>query len=104
MPVMASPEVTSALGSIESNTQTPDKPQLYTDLLSNIVSSSSEDVLAPNLTAFLDSILNENIGVVTARILLDAFIQALRKLPAPTKITVGQHAITTLQTRSTSIE
>lgn len=101
---MASPEVTSALASIESNTQATNKPQLYTDLLSNIVSSSEENNLAPNLTAFLDSILNENIGVVTARILLDAFIQALRKLPAPTKITVGQHAIATLQTRSTSIE
>ena len=106
---MAPQEATSTLATIESNTNQQTKLQLYTDLLSKIVSSNDKDEdkdeLSPNLTAFLDSILSENnIGIVNARVLLDAFIKALRTLPDQTKVTVGQHAITTLQSRSTSIE
>ncbi|KAK2758740.1 hypothetical protein FQN54_003430 [Arachnomyces sp. PD_36] len=104
---MASPEITSAISSIESNTTAPSKQDLYTDLLSHIISTAAADAdttLSPNLTAFLDSILSDNLGVVTSRLLLDEFIKHLPALPAQTKITVSQHALTTLQTRSTSIE
>ncbi|KAI1913452.1 hypothetical protein LOZ53_006592 [Ophidiomyces ophidiicola] len=101
---MASPEVTSALATIDATSNQQTKSQLYNELLSSIISSSSPSTLAHNLIAFLGSILGDGVSIIASRPLLDAFIDALRNLPAPAKIEVGQHAIQALQSRSTSVE
>ncbi|PGH26791.1 hypothetical protein AJ80_01557 [Polytolypa hystricis UAMH7299] len=101
---MASPEVTSALATIESNANQQEKSWQYNELVSKIISSPSSPAISPNLIAFLSSILSESIGVVASRPLLDNYIKSLRSLPAPIIIDVGQHAISALQSRSTSVE
>lgn len=101
---MASQKITSALSSIESAPNPQAKLQLYNNLLSDIVSTSSEHELAQDLIYYLDSILNEDISIVAARPLLDSFIGVLRNLTSDTKIKVGQHAVTLLQSRATSVE
>ena len=101
---MASQKITAALADIESSGNPQNKLQLYNNLLSEIVSTSSEHELAQDLIYYLDSILTEDINIVAARPLLDAFIAALQNLSPETKIKVGQHAVTLLQSRSTSVE
>ncbi|GAD94235.1 COP9 signalosome subunit CsnD [Paecilomyces variotii No. 5] len=101
---MASQKVTDTLAAIESSPNQQNKPQLYNDLLSQIVSTSSEHELALDLIYYLDSILSENISIVAARPLLDSFINVLRDLSPETKVKVGQHATTLLQSRSASVE
>lgn len=101
---MASQKIASALSAIESASNPQTKLQLYNNLLSDIVSTSSEHELAQDLIYYLDSILNEDISIVAARPLLDSFIGVLQNLTPDTKIKVGQHAVTLLQSRSTSVE
>ncbi|OJJ46127.1 hypothetical protein ASPZODRAFT_159708 [Penicilliopsis zonata CBS 506.65] len=101
---MASQKITAALATIESSGNQQTKLQLYNNLLSEIVTTSSEHELAQDLIYYLDSILNEEISIVAARPLLDSFIQVLHKLGPENKVKVGQHAVTLLQTRSTSVE
>lgn len=101
---MASQKITSALAAIESAANPQSKLQMYNNLLSDIVSTSSEHELAQDLIYYLDSILNEEISIVAARPLLDSFIGVLQKLSSDTIIKVGQHAVTLLQSRSTSVE
>lgn len=101
---MASQKITSALAEIQSSANPQNKLQLYNDLLSDVASTSSGDQLPQDLTFYLDSILSEDISIVAARPLLDSFIDVLRKLNPETQIKVGQHAITLLQSRSTSVE
>lgn len=101
---MASQKFASALADIESAANPQTKLQLYNNLLSDIVSTSSEHELAQDLIYYLDSILNEDISIVAARPLLDSFIGVLKKLSSDAIIRVGQHAITLLQSRSTSVE
>lgn len=102
---MASQKVTSALAAIESTPNPPTKLQQYNDLLNDIVASSSPaHEVAQDLVYYLDSILGEDISIVAARPLLDSFIAVLRKLAPETKIKVGQHAVTLLQSQATSVE
>ncbi|PYI03862.1 COP9 signalosome subunit CsnD [Aspergillus sclerotiicarbonarius CBS 121057] len=101
---MPSQKITSALAEIESSANPQNKLQLYNDLLSDIVSTSTEPQISQDLIYFLDSVLSEDISIVAARPILDSFIAVLRKLTQETQISVGQHAVTLLQSRSTSVE
>lgn len=101
---MASQKVTSALSAIEQNPHQPTKLQQYNDLLNDIVASSSGDELAQDIVYYLDSILNEDVSIVAARPLLDSFVAVLRKFDSEVTIKVGQHAVTLLQSRATSVE
>ncbi|KAL2870081.1 PCI domain-containing protein [Aspergillus lucknowensis] len=101
---MPSQKIVSALAEIESSANPQNKLQLYNDLLSSTVSTSPEPQLADDLTYYLDSVLSEDISIVTARPILDSFIAILRNLSAETQIKVGQHAVSLLQSRSTSVE
>ncbi|PWY89260.1 COP9 signalosome complex subunit 4 [Aspergillus heteromorphus CBS 117.55] len=101
---MASQKITSALAEIESSGNPQNKLQLYNDLLSDIVSTSTELQISQDLIYFLDSVLSEDISIVAARPILDSFISVLRKLTHETQISVGQHAVSLLQSRSTSVE
>lgn len=101
---MASQRIASALAEIESPTNPQTKLQQYNNLLSEITSTSSEHELGQDLIYYLDSVLSEEISIVAARPLLDSFIAVLRKLTPETQIKVGQHAVTLLQSRSSSVE
>jgi COP9 signalosome complex subunit 4 len=101
---MPSQKIVSALAEIESSSTPQNRLQLYSDLLSETVSDTPESQLADDLIYYLDSALGEDISIVTARPILDTFIEALRKLSSETQIKVGQHAVTLLQSRSTSVE
>ncbi|KAL4989794.1 signalosome subunit 4 [Aspergillus falconensis] len=101
---MPSQKITSALAEIESSASPQNKLQLYNDLLSETISTSPEPQLADDLIYYLDTVLSEDLSIVTARPILDSFIDILRKLTSETQIKVGQHAVTLLQSRSTSVE
>ncbi|KAL6233439.1 signalosome subunit 4 [Aspergillus navahoensis] len=101
---MPSQKITSALVEIESSASPQNKIQLYNDLLSETVSTSPEPQLADDLIYYLDTVLSEDLSIVAARPILDSFIDILRKLTPETQIKVGQHAVTLLQSRSTSVE
>ncbi|KAL3494024.1 hypothetical protein BJX62DRAFT_198979 [Aspergillus germanicus] len=101
---MPSQKIVSALAEIDSSSTPQNRLQLYSDLLSETVSKTPESQLADDLIYYLDSALGEDISIVTARPILDTFIEALRKLSSETQIKVGQHAVTLLQSRSTSVE
>ncbi|BCS21236.1 PCI domain-containing protein [Aspergillus puulaauensis] len=101
---MPSQEITSALAEIETSANSQNKLQLYNDLLSETVSTSPESQLADDLVYYLDSVLSEDLSIVASRPILDSFIATLRQLSSETQIKVGQHAVTLLQSRSTSVE
>ncbi|KAL4935533.1 hypothetical protein BDV06DRAFT_206770 [Aspergillus oleicola] len=101
---MSSQKIISALAEIESTASAQNKLQLYNDLLSETVSTSPEPQLADDLNYYLDTVLSEDLSIVAARPILDSFIEILRKLKPETQIAVGQHAVTLIQSRSTSVE
>lgn len=103
---MASPQVTSALSALESQSTQQSKSAGYDDLLSKIVAAGSPPPqLSANLIAVLGSILGESHGIVSSRPLLRSFVQALSSLPhSQVKIAVGQHALEALQPRVVSFE
>lgn len=101
---MPSQKITSALAEIETSANSQNKLQLYNDLLSETVSTSPESQLADDLVYYLDSVLSEDLSIVASRPILDSFITTLRQLSSETQIKVGQHAVTLLQSRSTSVE
>ncbi|KAJ5232982.1 hypothetical protein N7468_005938 [Penicillium chermesinum] len=101
---MASQKIAAALAAIESTPQQSTKLQQYNDLLNEILNTSSGAELAHDLVYYLDSILGEDVSIVSARPLLDSFITALQKFEPEVKIKAGQHAVTLLQSRATSAE
>lgn len=101
---MASQKIASALASIEADTHQGTKLQQYSKLLDDMVTSSTGHELAQDLVYYLDSILSDNVSIVSARPLLESFIKVLQSLTPETKIKVGQHAVTLLQARSSSVE
>lgn len=103
---MASSNVTSALAQIE-NPSTPqqDRPARYNDLLAQITSNSTSLQAPANLTAFIDSILGESLGMVAVRPLLGSAVEAIKSLRGTeAKIEVGSHAIQLLEPRVVSFE
>lgn len=80
---MASPEVQKQLADIESSTTSQgDKGSAFSSLLSSIISSSPPEQLTPNLTVFIDTILSDNVGIVTSRPVLSEYVAAISNLPS----------------------
>ena len=101
---MASPELISALNNLQSSSST-DRPTRYRQLLSQITSSPKPETIPSNLTAFIDSILSESLGIVSSRPLLASAVEAISTLPTTSaKIEVGTHALQALQSRVVSFE
>ena len=101
---MASPWVTSALSNLESSS-TADRPTKYRQLLSQITSAPDTNTVPANLTAFIDSILSESLGIVSSRPLLASAVEAISALPTTSaRIEVGTRALQTLQPRVVSFE
>ena len=101
---MASQKVASALAAIEKQPHQSTKQQEYDKLLNEIVGNSSGDELSQNIVYYLDSILDDNVSIMTRRPLLDSFIVALRKFEPEIQIKVALHATRLYQTRVASIE
>ncbi|KAL9127804.1 MAG: hypothetical protein Q9217_003388 [Psora testacea] len=104
---MASPEVTSMLAALSdsSSPQSNKSSTGYTDLLNQITSTPDSPQLIPNLTAFIDAILGETLGIVAARPLLASAVTAIKTLSSPeAKIEVGTHALRALESRGVSFE
>lgn len=103
---MASAAVTSTLAKLEdSSASQHDKASVYNDLISKVVSNNAGDTSAADLTAIIDSVLGETLGIVTARPLLNTTIQAVGSLKSSDdKILAGAHALQALEPRVVSFE
>ena len=103
---MASPEVLSALAKLESSsTSQQDKILGYNDLLESIITKPDKVHLGTSLTAFIDSILGDNLGIVNARPLLKTAVEAIRSISdIENKISAGNHALQTLEPQVVSFE
>lgn len=94
---MASQAVTAALQEIEA-ASVADKPAQYTSLLQEITASST--LIAPDLNAYAQTLLDDSLGIVVLRPLLAAFVDAFRTIKDPdSKIDVGERVITLLQSK-----
>ncbi|MCJ1278542.1 hypothetical protein MMC21_006359 [Puttea exsequens] len=101
---MASPNITQALTKLE-DPSTPDRPAGYRDVLQEMSTSADTSSLAPNLSAFIDSILSESLSIVAARPLLGSAVAAIRSVPnTEDKISIGARALQTLESRVVSFE
>ena len=103
---MASLEVMSRLAQLESPTSSIiDKSTEYQRLLRQIITNSLSDELTANLSALVNSILGDSLGIVAARPLIGAYVEALRNLPnSDVKIESGRYALAALQSRVVSFE
>ncbi|MCJ1386621.1 COP9 signalosome complex subunit 4 [Xylographa soralifera] len=103
---MASSVVVSCLAQLE-NPSTPitDKSGGYRRLLQQISTDSFPDELSTNLSAFIDSVLGDTLGIVAARPLIGAYVDAIRGVSSPeVKIESGRYALEALQSRVVSYE
>lgn len=103
---MASSEIVSALAQLEDpSTTQANKPSGYGNVLRQITSSSGKVTVVPDLEAFIDSILGEGLGIVAARPLLGSAVEVVKSIKSSEdQITVGAHALQTLQSRVVSFE
>lgn len=103
---MASADVASALSELEGpSTPQSERPSGYSNVLRQIAAITNPSQMATNLTAFIDSILGESLGIVAARPLLSSAVEAISSLKdMEAKISVGAHALQTLESRVVSFE
>lgn len=100
---MASSPIASALVKIEKAQQ--DKPSAYKDVLDLIRSSSDSSQISTDLSAFIDSILRESLGIVATRPLLASAVDAIKSIGnTEDRIAVGTHALQALESRVVSFE
>ena len=105
-PIMTSSWVTSQLAELESQSMSPQvRTTGYKTLLDQITAISEPAQLSANLAAFIDSILGESLGIVSARPLLGNYVEALKNLEDPgIKTETGQHSLQVLEPRVVSFE
>lgn len=102
---MASSQLTTALASLSASSNEV-KPRKYSDLLSQLTSSSSSspEEYAANLETYFDSLFSSSLGIIAIRPLLVTFIDALAKAPSEVKVQVGSHITQALQPQLSSYE
>ena len=105
-PVMAYSPIKSALASLESSsTAQQDRSSAYTEILTRIKSDLGSPQVTADLSAFIDSILGENLGIVAARSLLAAAVDAIKTITSTQdRVAVGNHALQALESRVVSFE
>ena len=103
---MATASVMSALRQVEDQlTAQQNKPTAYKEVLSQITSGSDPMQISADLSAFIDSILGESVGIVASRPLLGLSVEAIRSMTSTeAQIEVGTHALLALQSRVVSFE
>ena len=101
---MATAAVQKVLQQLESN-PSANKTGAYNDLLTKIIVDSSSDTIAANLTAYINSILGDSVGIVASRSLLATFIDKLQKVKDPEiQIEVGLKAKALLEPKVATYE
>ncbi|EOD49023.1 Cop9 signalosome complex subunit 4 [Neofusicoccum parvum] len=101
---LASADVTTALQQLESSAAAS-KATGYNELLTKIIDTSAPDTLAPNLIAYVESLLGDTLGIVASRPLLASFVARFRELQdADVKIEVGTRALALLAPKVVSYE
>ena len=103
---MASSPIASALANIENSSTThQDKPSAYNEVLDQIRADPHSPQISTNLSAFIDSILGDSLGIVAARPLLASAVDAIRSISnTEARITAGTHALLALEPRVVSFE
>ncbi|KAL8733975.1 MAG: hypothetical protein Q9166_001736 [cf. Caloplaca sp. 2 TL-2023] len=104
---MASADITQALQELEtSSAPQQDRPGGYKKVLDEILSPvKTSTSFSANLGAFIDSILGDNLGIVAARPLLSAAVEAIKAIPdLDSKIQAGTTALRSLEPRTVSFE
>jgi COP9 signalosome complex subunit 4 len=103
---MASASTTTRLAELEdSSVASNEKPSGYHKLLEQISQTSALAYIPHDLAAFIDSILRNSLGIVAARPLLGAYVEALRQIPSSgIRIECGTYALRALESRVTSFE
>ncbi|KAF3902161.1 hypothetical protein ABW21_db0205977 [Orbilia brochopaga] len=104
---MAAPQVKASLAEIVSSSASQsDKITPLQNLLSEILSSSSPEQLTPNLTTFIDTVLNDPITLITSRPVMADLVNSLSKLPNenPAKKDVLVYLVEALKPRVVSYE
>ncbi|MCJ1267758.1 hypothetical protein MMC22_007644 [Lobaria immixta] len=103
---MASSPIATALANIESPSRAQqDKPSAYKEVLDLIRSSSNSLHISTDLSAFIDSILGETLGIVAARPLLASAVDAIKSITSTEdRIVAGAHALLALESRVVSFE
>ncbi|KAF8540918.1 hypothetical protein BDD12DRAFT_733591 [Trichophaea hybrida] len=75
---MASPDILSQLSSLEmSSASQGDKATAFTSLLRSIISNVPAQQLRQSLTAFIDTVLSDSVGIVTSRPVLSECVTAI---------------------------
>lgn len=102
----ASESIISALAELEDlSTTQHDKPAAYNQILDQLRSRLDHPQIAADLSAFINSVLGETLGIVAARPLLDSSILVIRSLPSTqARVTVGTHVLSVLEPRVGSFE
>ena len=102
---MASSEVTAQLNSLASNSNAQQRSQGYESALDTILSSFSSNDLSANLTAYVQSILSDSIGVIHSRPLLSNFVTKFKGLQDnEVKISAGTEIVQILAPKIVSYE
>ncbi|KAK6609246.1 PCI domain-containing protein [Botrytis cinerea] len=99
---MVSQKIAEALQQIASSEE---KQQGYTTLLSNAQFTSTPAELPDDLIAIFDAIFADALGIVATRSVIVSFVDALKAInDNEAKVTVGQHALSTLSEQASSFE
>jgi COP9 signalosome complex subunit 4 len=102
---MASPEVITQLSTLESSANPQQRSEGYTRALDTILSNFSGNDLSANLTAYVESILSDSIGVIHSRPLLSAFVDKYKTIEDnEVKITAGTDIVDLLAPKIVSYE
>ena len=103
---MASSVITLALANLEDpSIAQQDRPFSYNEVLHQIKTGANSSQVSADLSAFIDSILGDTLGIVAARPLLASAVDAIKSISSTEdRIAVGTHALLALQSRVVSFE
>ncbi|KAL8916843.1 MAG: hypothetical protein Q9208_008330 [Pyrenodesmia sp. 3 TL-2023] len=103
---MATAEIGKGLQELGGSSASQDRPAGYKQLLDRIVSSAtSPQELILNLEAFIDSILSDALGIVAARPLLGAAVEAIKSVAnLDLRIQAGTAALRSVESQVASFE
>ncbi|PNS18588.1 COP9 signalosome complex subunit 4 [Sphaceloma murrayae] len=96
--------VTEGLRALEA-APSATKPAGYSQLLDKILAELPEDRIATELVAYCQSILNESVGIVTSRSLLNSFVTKLRSIKSSdVRTAIGTQVLDVLAPKVVSFE
>ena len=101
---LASAEVASAIEQLEASSIS-NKASSYSQLLRKIHKTSTPDTVAPNLIAYVTSVLGDTLGIVASRPVLSEFVEEFKQIKdLEIKVEVGERALELLRPKAGSFE